>query len=194
MNQRVLFSSIRLVLLSLIVLGLAYSMAVFAVGQLFFSYKANGSLVTSGNKIIGSSLIGQNFTSPKYFQGRPSATTPTYNAEASGPSNYGPTSPLLLEEVKSNLERILKENPGISASQVPPELVESSASGLDPDISPASAYLQVPRVARINHISATVLRNYIRQNTTPRFLDIFGTAYVNVLNLNMEVLKLDHKH
>jgi len=193
MKIKVIFSAARLMLLAFVMLGLVYSIVVLGIGELFFPYQANGSLITYNHKVIGSDLIGQSFTSKKYFQGRPSATTPAYNASASAASNYGPTNPLLLKEIKTNLSLILKENPGVSMQEIPPQLVESSASGLDPDISPVAAYLQVPRVARLNHISSAKLRKYIRQTSVGRFLGIFGTPYVNVLNLNIEVLRLDKK-
>ncbi len=193
MYLKTLWSSIKFIVLSFLVLGLAYNLAVFGLGKLIMPGQAGGSLVSRNHKIIGSSLIGQNFTSAKYFQGRPSATLPAYNAAASTPSNYGPTNPLLIKEIKTNLQQVLKENPGISSSQVPPQLVESSASGLDPDISPQAAYLQVPRVAHLNHISKSVLMHYINNHITSRFLWVFGAPYVNVLSLNLEVAKLDHR-
>jgi K+-transporting ATPase ATPase C chain len=192
MYLKTLWSSLKFIVLSFLVLGLVYNLVIFGIGKLIFPGQANGSLVVQNHRVIGSSLIGQNFTSEKYFQGRPSATTPAYNAAASSPSNYGPTNPLLIKEIKTNLDRVLKENLGISASDVPPQLVERSASGIDPDISPQAAYLQVPRVSRLNHISKLALISYIKDNTVSRFLWIFGDSYVNVLSLNLEVVKLDH--
>jgi K+-transporting ATPase ATPase C chain len=135
-------------------------------------------------------LIGQQFSSANFFVGRPSATSPAYNAASSSASNFGPTNPALLKEIRTNLAAILKANPGVKASQVPPSLVESSASGLDPDISPAAAYLQVPRVAKANHLPANTVRNLVASHVVGRFLGIYGAPHVNVLELNLALLML----
>lgn len=191
MNVKVIWSALRLVLASFLVLGLGYNLLMVGVGQAFFSHQANGSLVKVHGRVVGSSLIGQSFTSAKYFQGRPSATSPTpYNAASSAASNYGPTNPALLKEIKTNLAAVLKANPGLKASQVPPGLVESSASGLDPDISPAAAYLQVPRVAKANGLSTSSLRSLVKAHVTGRFAGIYGAPHVNVLKLNLAMLKM----
>lgn len=190
MNVKVIWSALRLVLLSVIVLGLGYNLAIVGIGQVVFPNQANGSLIKHNGRVVGSRLIGQQFSSARFFEGRPSATSPPYNAAASAASNFGPTNPALLKEIRTNLAAVLKANPGVKASQVPPSLVESSASGLDPDISPAAAYIQVPRVARANHLSTGVVRNLVASHVNGRFLGIYGAPYVNVLELNLALLKL----
>lgn len=193
--MRVVWSAVRLVLLSVVVLGLGYNLLFVGIGQVAFPNQANGSLIRYHGRIVGSRLIGQQFTSARFFEGRPSATSPTpYNASSSAASNYGPTNPALLKEIRSNLATVLKENPGVKASQVPPDLVESSASGLDPDISPAAAYLQAPRVARVNHLPVGEVRSLVANHVTGRFVGLFGAPHVNVLELNLALLKLDAAH
>ncbi len=192
MNLRVLWSALRLVLVSVVVLGLGYNLLMVGIGEAVFPGQANGSLVHYHGRVIGSKLIGQEFTSARFFEGRPSATSPTpYNAESSAASNYGPTNPALLQEIRANLARVLKQNPGIKASQVPPDLVESSASGLDPDISPRAAYLQAPRVARANHLPVGTVRALVASHVVGRFAGLYGAPHVNVLELNLALLKLD---
>lgn len=188
--MRTIWTAARIVLLATLVAGLGYNLAVTAIAQTFFPHKANGSLVTAGGRIVGSSLIGQEWTSPKFFHGRPSATSPPYNAAASAASNLGPTNPALLKEIRTNLALFLKQNPGVRASQVPPAMVESSASGLDPDIPPQGAYLQAPRVARADHVSVAALDRLIKSHTTGRFLGLYGSPHVNVLKLNLALMHL----
>ncbi len=186
--------ALRLVLLATVALGLIYPLVMTGLAQLIFPSQANGSLIVRHGRVIGSRLIGQRFTSARFFQGRPSATTPPYNGASSAATNYGPTNPALIKEVKTNLAGVLKANPGVTASQVPPGLVESSDSGQDPDISPASALLQVPRVARANHLSTATVRHLVESRIRGRFLGIFGNRYVNVLELNLAVQSLAHGH
>ena len=193
MRLKVIWSALRLVLLFVVVLGLGYNLLMVGIGQAVFSGQANGSMVKYHGRVVGSRLIGQQFTSARFFEGRPSATTPPYNAAASTGSNYGPTNPALLKEIRTNLAAVLKENPGVKATEVPPDLVESSWSGFDPDISPAAAYLQVPRVAKANHLPVATVRNLVAQHVTGRFLGIYGAPHVNVLELNLALLELD-KH
>lgn len=195
MNLKVLWSALRLVLVSVVVLGLGYNLLMVGVGAVVFPGQANGSLVHYHGRVIGSKLIGQEFTSSRFFEGRPSATSPNpYNAASSAASNYGPTNPALIKEIRSNIATVLKQNPGIKASQIPPDLVESSASGLDPDISPAAAYLQAPRVASANHLSLSVVRALVASHVTGRFAGLYGAPHVNVLELNLALLKLDASH
>ena len=182
--------ALRLALLMTVVLGLVYPAVMTGIGELFFPARANGSLVVRHGTVVGSRLIGQSFTAARFFQGRPSATTPPYNAAASTPSNYGPTNPALLKEVQTNLAAVQQANPGVSSRSVPPDLVESSGSGLDPDISPAAALLQVPRVARVNHLPVAAIRKLVESRIRGRFLGIYGDPYVNVLELNLAIARM----
>ncbi len=190
MRLKVIWSAVRMVALFVIVLGLGYNLLMVGIGEAAFPGQANGSLVTYHGRVVGSRLIGQQFSAPRFFEGRPSATTPPYNAASSAASNYGPTNPALLKEIRTNLSRVLRENPGIKASQVPPDLVESSASGLDPDISPAAAYLQVPRIARVDRLPVSEVRALVARHVAGRFLGLYGAPHVNVLELNLALLKL----
>jgi len=186
--------AIVMIVLLTIVTGLAYPLAMTAVAQLVFPYQANGSLIERNGKVIGSALIGQNFTAPGYFHGRPSATTDTdpndstktvaapYNAANSGASNAGPTAKSLLERVQGDVDKLKAENP---ATPVPVDLVTTSASGLDPDITPAAAWFQVPRVAKERNLPEEQLRALVNQHIEGRFLGVIGEPRVNVLKLNM---------
>ena len=174
--------------------GLAYPLAMTGIAQLAFPHQANGSLIEKDGKVIGSALLGQNFTKPEYFHGRPSATTDTdpndssktvpapYNAANSSGSNAGPTAKALVERVQGDLEKLKAENPN---APVPIDLVTTSASGLDPDISPAAALFQVPRVAKARHLDEARLRQLVQAQTEIRTFGILGESRVNVLKLNM---------
>ena len=135
------------------------------MGKLLFPHKAQGSLIEKNGQLVGSELIGQSFTKPEYFHGRPSAAGNGYDASNSSGSNLGPTNPKLLDNVKANLKTVLEENPGIKAEQVPVELVTTSGSGLDPHISPEAAYIQVERVAQARKLSAEKVKQMIAQHT-----------------------------
>jgi K+-transporting ATPase ATPase C chain len=186
--------AIVITILFVILLGLIYPGVVTGLGQLLFPYQANGSLMKVNGKVIGSDLIGQYWTSPRYFHGRPSATlsdngsqSQPYNAENSGASNLGPTNKTLITTVQQRVTALQKENPGVP---IPADLVTSSGSGLDPDISPAGAYFQAPLVARERGLSLNQVNQLIASHTTGRFLGIFGDSYVNVLNLNLALDQL----
>ncbi len=187
-----LWTAARLLVIFIVLTAGVYSAVITGLAQTLFPAQANGSLVRIHGRIIGASMIGQSFTSPKWFDSRPSAAN--YNAAASAASNYGPTNPLLIKEVKTNLSAFLKETPGIKAEQVPPSMVESSDSGLDPDITPSAAYLQAPRVARVNHVPLSVVKQLIARHVHGRFLGMYGNPYVNVLKLNLALRSWIHRH
>ncbi|MCP1842498.1 K+-transporting ATPase ATPase C chain [Bradyrhizobium sp. USDA 4524] len=182
-----------LVLLTAIT-GLAYPLAITGIAGVIFPRQAQGSLIEQDGKVIGSALIGQEFKEDKYFHGRPSATvapdpndsTKTvpspYNAANSGGSNLGPTSKALNDRVKEDVEKLKAENPSAS---VPVDLVTTSGSGLDPDISPDAALFQVPRVAKARSMSEDAVRELVTQNTQGRFAGVIGEPRVNVLALNL---------
>jgi K+-transporting ATPase ATPase C chain len=183
--QRDLTTALLLFLLLTAVTGLAYPGLVTGVAQLAFRDQANGSLIVRDSKAIGSSLIGQPFSDPKYFWSRPSATGPQpYNGLASSGSNQGPTNPALVDAVKERIAALREADPD-NKSPVPVDLVTASASGLDPHISPAAAEYQVARVARVRGIDATKVRALVAQNTEGRDLGVLGQPRVNVLRLNL---------
>ena len=149
--------------------GIVYPIAVWGIAQVIFPRQAGGSLIVACNKVVGSSLIGQNFSSPRYFQSRPSAAGDKgYAADNSGGSNLGPTNKALIDAVKLRLKNIVESNPGTDAHQVPIDLVTASGSGLDPEISPAAADLQIARVAHARGLSEDQVRQLIAENTRPR--------------------------
>ena len=169
-----------------VITGLAYPLVVYGVGQLAFRDAADGSLVERDGKVVGSRLIGQSFSDPRYFWGRPSAAGHDgYDPTASGASNLGPTSRKLADTVAERLQALLKAYPGKTAADVPAELVTASASGLDPDISPAAAEFQVERVARARGLDPAALRRLVRAHTEGRVLGVLGEPRVNVLELNL---------
>jgi K+-transporting ATPase ATPase C chain len=175
--------------------GLVYPLAVWGIAQAIFPSQAGGSLVVVGNKVVGSSLIGQNFSSPRYFQSRPSAAGDKgYDAANSGGSNLGPTNKALIEAVRLRLKNFVESNPGTDPHQVPIDLVTTSASGLDPEISPAAADLQVARVAHARSLSEDQVRQSIAENTRPRSAGIFGEPGVNVLLLNLALDRAAGSH
>jgi potassium-transporting ATPase KdpC subunit len=197
--RHIMLPALRLALVTWVLCGIAYPGAVTGLAQLLFPHQANGSLIERDGKVIGSSLIGQNFTSDKYFHGRPSATTEPdpkdpsktipvpYAADNSGGSNLGPTSRTLVDRVKADAARLARENPG---TPIPIDLVTTSASGLDPDITPAAALFQVPRVAKARRLAPEKLQALVAAQTRDRFLRIFGEQRVNVVQLNLELDEL----
>ncbi len=190
--------AIIITLVLTIITGILYPVVTTGVAQVLFPSQANGSLVYSNGKPVASKLIGQYWTQPQYLHGRPSATnnlqgTPSpYEADNSAGSNLGPTNANLTKTVQQRIAELKKENPDVPAgTPIPPDLVESSASGLDPDISVAGAYYQIPRIAKARGMSQAAVRAIIDQHITGRFLGIFGEPRVNVLEVN---LALDGVH
>lgn len=179
--------AVSLFVLLTVVTGLVYPLAVTGVAKAAFSHQAQGSLIVKEGQVIGSSLIGQSFTEPKYFWGRPSATGPMpYNASGSGGSNQGPLNPALMEAVKGRIEALKAADPG-NALPVPIDLVSTSASGLDPHISVAAAQYQAARVARVRGLSNEAVHAAITRHSEGRLLGLLGEARVNVLELNLEL-------
>jgi K+-transporting ATPase ATPase C chain len=185
--------AIVLIVLMTVLTGLAYPLAMTGLAQVLFPHQASGSLIEKDGKVIGSELIGQNFTDAKYFHGRPSATTDTdpndstktvpapYNAGNSGGSNAGPTSKALIERVQGDVETLKKENGG----PIPVDMVTTSASGLDPNITPAAAEFQVTRVAAARKLPPDRIRALVAEATEDRVLGVLGEKRVNVLKLNL---------
>ena len=168
-----------------VVTGVAYPLLVTGVAQGLFAHQANGSLIEQDGKVVGSALIGQPFSDPKYFWGRPSATAPTpYNAAASSGSNQGPLNPALEEAVKARIAALQAADPAQTAP-IPVDLVITSASGLDPHISPAAAAWQAPRIARLRGLSLNAVHKLIAQHTQDRQFGVLGEARVHVLSLNL---------
>jgi K+-transporting ATPase ATPase C chain len=179
-----LMISIWFTLVTTVIFGLLYPLAVTGLSQVFFHDRADGQLIQSGGKIVGSRIIGQAFVGLGYFHSRLSAAGTGYDATSSSGSNLGPTNKTLIARVDADVQRLRQENPGAA---IPIDLVTSSGSGLDPHISPAAAEFQIPRVSRERHIAETELRNLIARHTEGRQLGFLGEPRVNVLELNLEL-------
>jgi len=180
-----LWPALRINIFLTILLGVGYPLVVTGISQLVFPHQANGSLITKNGQVIGSELIGQNFTKPEYFQPRPSAAgSDGYDATASSGSNYGPTNQKLIDRVKASLDKFHKDNPDYQGP-IPADMLTASGSGLDPDISPASAQTQVARVAKARGITADQLNQLVAQYTKSPDLGLLGEPRVNVLKLNL---------
>jgi K+-transporting ATPase ATPase C chain len=181
-------TAIWFTLVTTILFGVIYPLAVTGMSQVFFRDRANGQLIETNGKITGSRIIGQAFTGPSYFHSRPSAAGTGYDPTSSGGSYLGPTNKTLVDRVNADVQRLHAENPSVP---VPIDLVTTSGSGLDPEISPAAAEFQIPRVARERHISEIDLRAMVARHTEGRQFGFLGEARVNVLELNLE---LDASH
>ncbi len=183
--SKLLRQSLSLLLLMTIITGVLYPLAATGLAQLIFPHQANGSLIVKDGKPVGSSLIGQSFTEPKYFWGRPSATSPNaYNAASSSGSNLGPTNPALTAAVKLRIAALHAADPG-NNSPVPVDLVTASGSGLDPQISPAAAHYQLARVAKARGISDAQVQMLVDKYTHGRQFGLLGEPRVDVLQLNL---------
>ena len=191
--MRALLASAIAIVIATALLGFGYPALMTGFGQLAFAHNANGSLIYRNGRIVGSSLAAQSFTWPRYFHERPSATSPAYNAAATTFSNLGPTNPALAKLVRRNAQAILKletpYDPGLTIHDIPVDAVVPSASGIDPDISPAYAELQARRVAAARHLPLATVQELIKQSTDGRPLGFFGEPGVNVLKLNLALDK-----
>jgi potassium-transporting ATPase KdpC subunit len=179
--------ALRMTLVTLVLTGLAYPLALTGLAQVLFPGRANGSLVTAGDRVVGSELIGQRFQKPGYFHGRPSAAgTDGYDASASSGSNLGPTSKGLHDRIEAEITRLRSENPGAPVP-IPVELVTASGSGLDPHVSPEAARWQVSRVSGARGVGPGEVEGLIARHTEGRWLGLLGEPRVNVLRLNLEL-------
>jgi K+-transporting ATPase ATPase C chain len=186
---RHLGTSLRMTIVSIVLLGLVYPLAMTGIAQVLFPRQANGSLITVNGRAVGSVLIGQLWTKPQYFQGRPSAAGKGYDPTQTGGTNLGPTSKKLIDATRATMVALEKQNP--NASGLPPmDLVTSSGSGIDPDISPEATYWEAPRVAAARHLSLAAVNALVAQHVEGRTFGFLGEPHVNVLELN---LALDHK-
>ncbi|QYK54225.1 MAG: potassium-transporting ATPase subunit KdpC [Fimbriimonadaceae bacterium] len=179
--------AIRVFVVLTVLTGIAYPLAVTGFAQAVFPHQANGSMIRQDGKVVGSSLIGRQFDDPKYFWGRPSATSPApYNGASSSGSNLGPTNPDLMKGIEERVRALRVADPG-NDQPVPPDLVTASGSGLDPHISVAAAEYQVPRVARLREITEAKVRDLVVRNTYGPDLGVFGERVVNVQELNLDL-------
>jgi len=182
---RMIRNTLMSLLLFTVITGFVYPLAVTGIAQVIFPDKANGSIITKNGKIVGSALLGQQFDDPKYFWGRPSATTPQpYNGGSSSGSNLGPNNPDLLKAVKERIQALREADPGNTA-EIPVDLVTASGSGLDPHISPAAAAYQVQRVAKLRGMDEAKVSALVTANSEGRQFGILGEPVVNVLKLNL---------
>ena len=182
--RRNLLIAVWFTLVTTVIFGVLYPLAITGLAQVLFPGRANGQLIERNGKIVGSRIIGQSFTGPGYFHSRPSSAGTGYDPTASSGSNLGPTNKLLIERVKSDVQTLQSENPNVP---IPVDLVTASGSGLDPDISPAAAEFQIPRVAHSRGMKEDDVRTLVRKHTKDRDLGFLGEPRVNVLELNLEL-------
>lgn len=177
-----LITAVLMTLVTTVLFGLLFPLLITGLAQILFPKQANGQLLTRSGKVVGSHLIGQSFSSPGYFHSRPSSAGTGYDADNSSGSNLGPTNQSLIARVQGDAARLQAENPGVA---IPMDLLTTSASGLDPDISPEAAEFQVPRVAQERGLNQDVVREAVRRHTEPRQFGFLGEPRVNVLELNL---------
>jgi K+-transporting ATPase ATPase C chain len=177
-------TSLRITIVSIVLLGLIYPLAMTGIAQLIFPWQANGSMVTVNGKVVGSEIIGQLWTKPQYFQGRPSAAGKGYDPTATGGTNFGPTNAKLIKATKDTIALLEKQNPN-APGPPPMDLITSSASGIDPDISPEAAYWEAPRVAKARGLSVDAVNAMVTSHVQGRTLGFLGEPHVNVLDLNL---------
>ncbi len=182
--RRSVTTAVLYTILGTVLLGIVYPYVVTGIAQLFFREKANGQLIIRDGKLVGSGILGQAFTGPAYFHSRPSSAGTGYDASSSSGSNYAPTSKKLVDRVAGDVATAQAEKPG---ALVPIDLVTASASGLDPDITPAAANFQVARVASLRHLSEEAVRQIVARHTLNRQLGVLGEPRVNVLQLNLDL-------
>jgi K+-transporting ATPase ATPase C chain len=188
--MKAIYRSLVAIAVFTVLLCVVYPLAIYAFGQVFFRHQANGGIIFRDGKPVGASLIGQAFTKPEYFHGRPSSAGNGYDAANSGGSNLGPTNQKLEDSVKANVDAVLKENPKLKKGEVPTQLVTASGSGLDPHISPDAVLVQADRVALARHVSVEEIKGLVNEHVEGPQWGLFGEPVVNVLALN---LALDEK-
>ena len=195
--MRAIVRSVLVIVLATLLFGFVYPIVMTGFAQVAFKNKANGSLITRNGVVVGSRLAAQDFTAPNYVHPRPSATAPAYNAGATTFANLGPTNPDLAKNVQAAAAAILKlekpYNPGLTIGDIPVDAVTTSASGIDPDISPANAALQSRRIAAVRHVPLATVQKLIKDNTDGRSLGFLGEPGVNVLKLNLALDNLGGK-
>jgi K+-transporting ATPase ATPase C chain len=179
-----LWTSLRITIVTVVLFGLIYPLAMTGIAQVVFPKQANGSLVSVGGKVVGSDIIGQLWTKPQYFQGRPSAAGKGYDPTQTGGTNFGPTSAKLIAATKTTIAQLEKENPN-AAGPPPMDLITSSGSGIDPDITPEAAYWEAPRVAKARGLSVDAVNAVVAAHAQGRTLGFLGEPRVNVLDLNL---------
>lgn len=195
---KALKAPVLVTLVLLVICGLVYPLLMTGLSQLLFPRQANGSLIYADGQAVGAQYVGQDFTDPRFMRCRPSAVnynvytdeakaSGDYAGVASGSNNYGPSNPALVERVQSDIDAFLAEHPGLTVADLPADLVTASGSGLDPHISPASAEVQVPQLAENTGLTEEALRSIVKENTTGKFLGIFGEDVVNVLGVNLGI-------
>ena len=181
-----IWTAVKMTFVLTLLLGIIYPVAITVLGETIFPFQAQGSLITRDGHVVGSELIGQNFNKPGYFHGRPSAAGDKgYDATSSSGSNLGPTNKSLIDAVKQRLKETLEQNPGSAIGDVPISQITASGSGLDPEISPAGAVMQVARVAKARGMSEHAVLDLVHANTRPRWAGVIGEPGVNVLQLNL---------